>query len=192
MKNLILISLLTLSIINSIFSQKMHDYIDIDNINYSMIVDTIINDLNEQRKIHGLPELTYKKVNEMATKYHTDYLLENGGKSRIHTKKYKEVILTTPQDRINYFSKMYNEDKTDVKIRCSHYIRDNYKGKLKYTYKEYNNKIVNHIKSFTEFYDSETKYYGINVSVGNIDLGGGYNFYTIVIGLILTSDSDSL
>jgi hypothetical protein len=192
MKNIIIISVLLLTTITSLISQSPDDYIDLDSLNYSMIVDSIINDLNYYRKSYGLPELTYKKVNRVATKYHTDYLIEYGGENKIHNRTYKDVLLRTPQDRINYFSRVFNEKPNDIKIRCSHYTYNNYQSVLDDTYKEYNKRIVNYIKSFSEFYDSNTKYYGINVSIGNIDLDDGDNFYTIVIGVILTSDSDSL
>jgi hypothetical protein len=192
MKNLILISVLVLTTISTVFSQSPDDYIDLDSLNYSMIMDGILKDLNSYRKSYGLPELIYKKVNHLASDYHTKYLVEYGEKNKIHSRVFQGVLLKTPQDRVNYYSNIMNEVPNDIKIRCSHYTINNYQNILDDTYENYNKRIVNYVKGFSEFYDSDTKYIGVSVNIGNIDLDDGDIFYTIVTGVILTGDSDSM
>jgi hypothetical protein len=192
MKNLIITSVLFLTLHCSLFSQSPDDYIDLDSLNYSMIVDSIINDLNYYRKSYGLPELIYKKVNHLASDYHTKYFVEYEEKNKIHSRVFQGVLLKTPQDRINYYSRLMNEVPTDIKFRCTHYIINNYQNVLDDTYENYNKRIVNYVKGFSEFYDSDTKYIGVSVNIGNIDLDDGDIFYTIVTNVILTGDSDNI
>ncbi len=192
MKNLILISVLVLTTISSLFSQSPDDYIDLDSLNYSMIMDGILKDLNSYRKSYGLPELIYKKVNHLASDYHTKYFVEYEEKNKIHSRVFQGVLLKTPQDRINYYSRLMNEVPTDIKFRCTHYTINNYQNILDDTYENYNKRIVNYVKGFSEFYDSDTKYIGVSVNIGNIDLDDGDIFYTIVTNVILTGDSDSM
>jgi hypothetical protein len=150
MKNLIITSVLFLTIHCSLFSQTPDDYIDPENINVELMDSLMFSVVNRLRESKGLNTIEFDSVCYKSARYHNDYFLEHGKYSHDHTEYNKDsLLLKTPTDRINYFSEKYGKTgRRYGKENCTGWEDVSPQMLNKITYKEYV------MDAMTEFYSN--------------------------------------
>jgi|LakMenEpi03Aug12_release.lakeMendotaPanAssembly.Ray.scaffolds.fasta_scaffold325367_2 hypothetical protein len=103
MKNIITILFVFICVFG--FSQTKNDTIDFNNVNYGLLNDLIFQKHNEERLKIGRQVRIEDNICKSASQYQVGYMSQYSEVCHDNDKVFNGVILHTPLDRFNYFSK---------------------------------------------------------------------------------------